>query len=209
MPSVVAEDEVAVSGLTDAEASEIRARGLGYSVESDSGRGYLQILRQNVFTFLNMVLVVIGGILISMGLWRDAVVATGLVLINALVGVIQEVRAKRRLAKIALLARAHARLIRNGAEREADPDELVVGDLLVIGPGDQILVDGRVVGAGTFECDESLLTGESDSIPKRAGDPSIPAPSASPVPAATSPKRSGTIVWPTRLRPVRGPTAWH
>jgi cation-transporting ATPase E len=157
-------------GLTDREAAEIRARGLGHAIKPDTGRTYRQIVRQNLLTFLNLVLVVIGGVLIGMGLWRDAIMATGLVLINAVVGIVQEVRAKRRLDQIALLTRAKARLIRDGTEREADPTELVQGDLLAVGPGDQILVDGRVVGSGSFDCDESLLTGESDLIPKKRGD---------------------------------------
>src|SRR5262245_35701977 len=93
-------------GLTDAEAADRRARGLGHAIKPDTGRTYRQIVRQNLLTFLNLVLVVIGGVLIGMGLWRDAIIATGLVLINAVVGIVQEVRAKRRLDQIALLTRA-------------------------------------------------------------------------------------------------------
>src|SRR4029453_10473826 len=85
--------------------------------------------------------------------------------------VVQEIRAKRTLDRIALLTRPKATVVRDGTEQTGDPSELVMGDVLSTGPGDQIVVDGVVIGDGKLEVDESLLTGESDLIPKRAGDP--------------------------------------
>ena len=158
-------------GLTSDEVAARHARGLRRTPQPTTDRTYIQIVRQNLFTFLNITLAIIGGVLISMGLWRDASIATGLVLINAVAGIIQEVIAKHRLDQIALLHRAKARVIRDGAEKQLDPSDVVEGDLLVVGPGDQVLVDGRIMGSGTLDCDESLLTGESDLVHKQAGDP--------------------------------------
>ncbi len=87
-----------------------------------------------------------------------------------LVSVVQELRAKRTLDRIALLTRPQAVAIREGQERLIDPGDIVVGDLLVVRPGDQIVVDGSVVDSGRLEVDESLLTGEADPVSKRAGD---------------------------------------
>jgi len=156
-------------GLTDREAALRRARGEGHTADVSTGRTYWEIARANLFTFFNITLIMLGAILISMGLWRDAIVASGLALLNAMVGAYQEMRAKQRLDRIALANRLPARVVRDGIEREIDPDEVVLGDLLVIGSGDLIHVDGEVVRSQSLECDESLLTGESDPVEKIAG----------------------------------------
>jgi cation-transporting ATPase E len=158
-------------GLSESEVVARRARGLGNTARLQTSRSYLQILRENAFTFINTVLFSIGLVLILMGRTGDAVVTAGLVLMNVVVGVVQEGRAKRTLDRIALLMRPKATVVREGRERTVDPAELVVGDVLVIRPGDQIVVDGQVVGDGRVDMDESLLTGESDLVPKRTGDP--------------------------------------
>jgi cation-transporting ATPase E len=160
-----------MQGLTESEAIARRARGQGNDVQLQTSRSYVQILRQNVFTFINTVLFSIGIVLILMGRVGDAVVTAGLVLMNVIVGVAQEGRAKRTLDQIALLTRPRATVVREGQERTIDPDEIVLGDVLVVHPGDQIVVDGQVVGDARMDVDESHLTGESDLIPKRAGDP--------------------------------------
>jgi cation-transporting ATPase E len=157
-------------GLSSSEVAERKASSPDRAPTPSTSRTYKQIVRQNLLTFLNITLAAIGVVLISMGLYRDAFFATGLVIINALVGIIQEVIAKRRLEQIALLNRARATVIRDGGEQQIDPDDVVEGDLLVLGPGDQVLVDGRIV-EGKLNLDESLLTGESDVVPKREGDP--------------------------------------
>jgi cation-transporting ATPase E len=160
-----------IQGLSASEVAARRQQGLGNDVQFRTGRTYLQILRQNVFTFINTILFAIGFFLILIGQTGDALVTAGLVLLNVVVGVVQEGRAKRKLDQIALLARPKATVVRDGREMVVDPSELVLGDLLLAGPGDQIVVDGLIVGDGRIEADESLLTGESDHIPKQAGDP--------------------------------------
>ncbi len=160
-----------IQGLSENEVVARRARGQGNDVRLETSRSYVQILKQNAFTFINTVLFAIGFLLVLMGRLGDALVTAGLVLMNVVVGVVQEGRAKRMLDRIALLTRPRATVIREGEERDVDPSEIVLGDVLVVHPGDQIVVDGQVVGSGRMDVDESLLTGESDLVPKRAGDP--------------------------------------
>lgn len=167
---MTAANEAAVRGLTDAEVVTRRAQGQSNGVKIQTTRSYAQILRENVFTFVNTVLFSIGAVLVMLGLYTDALLSVGIVAMNVVIGVIQEARAKRQLDQIALLTRPHATVIRDGQEREVDPAELVLGDVLVAKPGDQIVVDGRVISASDAEVDESLLTGESDAIPKKQGD---------------------------------------
>jgi cation-transporting ATPase E len=160
-----------IEGLSESEVIARRERGQGNSFQSEPGRSYLQILRKNAFTFINTVLLAIGVVLVLMGKVGDALVTAGLVLLNIVVGVVQEARAKRKLEHIALLTRPKATVIRGGQEREVDPGEVVLGDVLAVHPGDQIVVDGQVVGDGSMEVDESLLTGESERVHKQVGDP--------------------------------------
>lgn len=162
--------EVATTGLTEAEAIARRERGEGNNVKIQTSRTYGQILSQNVFTFINMALFFIGFLMILLGLWGDAIVSVGVILMNVVVSVVQEFRAKAKLDRIALLTRPKASVIRDGQEKVVDPSEIVLGDLIVAHAGDQIVVDGEVVGSGKMDVDESLLTGESDLIGKRAGD---------------------------------------
>ncbi|HSR29269.1 MAG TPA: HAD-IC family P-type ATPase, partial [Anaerolineae bacterium] len=158
-------------GLSESKVIALREQGQGNAVQFQTGRTYLQILRKNAFTFINTVLFAIGIFLILLGQLDDAVVTAGLVLMNVLVGVYQEGRAKRKLDQLALLTRPQATVVRSGQEQSVDPDELVLGDVLLAHPGDQIVVDGEVVGGGRMEVDESLITGESERILKQAGDP--------------------------------------
>ncbi len=157
-------------GLTEAEAADRRQRGLGNHVRLDTSRTYLQIVRANVLTFLNLVLFGIGIVLVLLGLYTDALLSVGIALMNVVVGLSQEVRAKRALDRIALLTRPKASLLRDGRLQTVDPNAIVVGDTLLARPGDQIVVDGQIID-GRMDVDESLLTGESDLIPKRPGDP--------------------------------------
>ena len=159
-----------IQGLSESEVLSRRQRGEGNDFEFKTSRSYSEILRENLFTFFNMVLIGLGIILFFLGKPIEAIITSGTVLINVLVAVIQEIRAKKKLDHIALLTRPKATVIREGGEKEIDPSEIVLGDALVVAPGDQIMVDGEVTGYGQMDVDESLLTGESKLIPKRAGD---------------------------------------
>jgi cation-transporting ATPase E len=164
-------DAASVGGLSEDEVITRRERGQGNVVHFQTGRTYLQIVRKNAFTFINTVLFSIGIVLMLMGQFGDALVTAGLVLMNVVVGVYQEGRAKHKLEQIALLTRPQAAVLRDGQEKSVDPSEIVLGDVLIVRPGDQIVVDGQVVGDGRIEVDESLLTGESARIRKQGGDP--------------------------------------
>jgi cation-transporting ATPase E len=157
-------------GLTEQEALSRRQKGQGNNIRIDTSRTYWQILWQNFFIFINVVLFSIGFVMILLGLWGDALVSVGVVLLNVVVNVIQEFRAKAKLDRIALLTRPKATVIRDGQEKVVDPSEIVLGDWIIVTAGDQIVVDGVIQGDGRIDVDESLLTGESDHITKRNGD---------------------------------------
>lgn len=158
------------SGLTSQEAARRLQAGESNAASMDSSRSYRRILLDNAFTPINTVLFVIGMILVALGLGADAVMTAGLVLVNVVVGVYQESRAKRQLDQIALLARPRAKVMRDGREQEILPDEIVRGDVLALQPGDQVQVDGTVLQAEGLSIDEALLTGESDLVRKEVGE---------------------------------------
>ena len=160
-------------GLSERDAALRRAQGQGNIVTFHTGRSYALILWQNAFTFINMLLFAVCSVLIWLGRLDDAVLTAGLVLMNVVVGVAQGWRAKHTLDHIALLTRPTATVRRGGRERAVDPREIVAGDLLRVRPGDQIVVDGEVVGAAgdtRIEVDESEVTGEAEHVSKRPGD---------------------------------------
>ncbi len=134
-----------------------RRAGRGNGARAGSSRTYLSILRTNLFTFFNNILFVIGGALLALGRTNDALVSVGLGLVNAVISSVQELRAKRTLDRLRLLHRAQVRVVRDGREREVGPEDVVEGDLLALGAGDQVVVDGPVE-SGRLEVDESLLT---------------------------------------------------
>lgn len=156
------------SGLTEAEVAVRRTQGLGNDAPISSGRTYIGILRENAFTVVNVLLMAIALVLVLLGLLGDAGVTAVLVVVNVVVGVFQETRAKRSLERLSVLTRPAATVMREGLERVVEPAEVVLGDRLIVRRGDQLMLDG-VIREGEIEVDESLLTGESDRIPKRPG----------------------------------------
>lgn len=157
-------------GLSFHEVEAQRAAGKGAVMSPPTGRTYAQMIREDVFPLINTFLFILCAALLLLGQFSEALVSAGTVLFNVLVSMVQEIRAKRALDRIALLIRPRATVIRDGCEQELDPGELVQGDLLILRAGDQVMADGPIVGAGQVEVDESLLTGESDPISKRPGE---------------------------------------
>jgi cation-transporting ATPase E len=157
------------TGLTTAEVERRRAQGLANDVDWHSSRSYVQILRENVFTLINDILFGLALLLAFVGRPIDALISLGVVSTNVVVSVVQEIRAKRLLDRISLLTRPTATVIRDGTSQVIPPDDLVVGDLVEVTAGDQFVLDGRLV-SGRLQADESLLTGESDLVPKQVGD---------------------------------------
>lgn len=157
------------TGLSSAEVSERIARGEVNRVEQQSGRSVSQILKGNIFTRFNAILGSLFGVIVVVGPIQDALF--GIVLFtNALIGIIQELRAKWTLDKLVILAAPKARVIRDGEMIELLNEELVLDDLVELGAGDQVSVDGEVMESRGLELDESLLTGESDAVTKDPGD---------------------------------------
>jgi len=158
------------SGLTSAEAQSRKLAGQSNAVTWRTSRSFARIVFENAATPINIALFSISAVLLGLQLFGDAFLTGGLVLGNVLVGVFQETRAKRQLDRIALLNRPQAVVVRDGVEREVAPEEIVVGDYVVLQPGEQVFVDGRLVSASGLGMDESLLTGESDILHKRQGE---------------------------------------
>jgi len=158
-------------GLSSAEVERRRAQGLGNDMPVKSSRPITAILRENVFSLTNLILFGIMIALVLVGKAEDAFVTGGVVLLNVALGVFQEIRAKRQLDRIALLTRPRATVIRDGEERAIDPSAVVAGDAVLVRPGDQIVVDGTLLTDSRIDVDESLLTGESDHVPKERGAP--------------------------------------
>ncbi len=158
-----------IDGLTLAEVAERRARGEVNDVPATASRTVAEIVRANVFTRFNALLGSLLVVILIVGPIQDALF--GFVLIaNASVGIFQEVRAKGTLDRLAVLTSPHARIVRAGAVGEAPVTDVVLGDVLELRPGDQVVVDGEVLDARGLEVDESLLTGESEPVAKRTGD---------------------------------------
>lgn len=164
------DDGIQITGLSTSEVTNRRRNGQGNNIKLETSRSYRDIIVTNVFNVINVILFAIGAVMISIGRISDAVTSVGLIVLNVIIGVYQEIRAKRQLDRIALLTRPKVNVIRDSHEQVIDPSELVLGDVIVVRAGDQFVVDGVVVGSGKIDVDESLLTGESDLIPKTAGD---------------------------------------
>ncbi|GAA2216352.1 HAD-IC family P-type ATPase [Nonomuraea monospora] len=152
-------------GLTSAQVASAKAN----HIPRRSSRSLSAILRANVFTLFNLVIGVLWALILIFGEWQDGLF--GLVIVaNALIGIIQELRAKRTLDRLAVINEAPVRVRRDGREQEIDPRDVVLGDLILLGAGDRLLVDGEVVHSDGLEIDESLLTGEADPVHKQPGD---------------------------------------
>ncbi|MDP5227958.1 MULTISPECIES: HAD-IC family P-type ATPase [Arthrobacter] len=157
-----------LAGLSEAEVAERVAAGAVNRTEDSTGRSIWDIVRSNVFTRINAIFAVLAAIVVSTGYFIDA--AFGLLIIaNSVVGIIQEVRAKRTLDRLAIVGQAKPRVRRDGTTLELPPEDVVRDDLIELGPGDQVMVDGEVLTAAGLEVDESLLTGESDAMAKAPG----------------------------------------
>jgi len=159
-----------LEGLTDAEVRERISAGKVNQYESRVSRSYLDIIIKNVCTTFNLILFILGIALLYFKEPISAASATGVIALNIFVATIQEIRAKRRLDKIALLLRPTVHVIREGTEKQIDPSKIVMDDIIHLTPGDQAQVDGEFLEANSIEMDESLLTGESSTRRKKKGD---------------------------------------
>lgn len=155
-------------GLTSAQVAERHGDGRGNTQRQPSSRSIGDILRENIFTLFNGILTVCFVAVIVLGDLRDGFFY-GVVVVNALIGIVQEVRAKVVLDRAALLAAPESRVRRDGEAVSVPVEGVVLDDLLVLRPGDQIPADARVVESTGLSLDESMLTGESDPVFKDEG----------------------------------------
>ncbi|MGE4577141.1 MAG: HAD-IC family P-type ATPase [Candidatus Methanomethylophilaceae archaeon] len=161
---------MAVRGLSADEVNQRRASGLVNTVESSVSRSYRDIFIENFLNWFNLILILLGIALYLLGEYTSAVSATGIIALNILVSTFQEIKAKRRLDKIALLLRPKVMVIRDRSEREIDQSEIVMDDVVHLVSGDQALVDGEIIEMRSLEMDEAALSGESSPVRKRVGD---------------------------------------
>jgi cation-transporting ATPase E len=156
-------------GLTSDEVRGRRGAGLVNRAAERPSRTVAQILRANLLTRFNALLGALLVVILVVGPVQDGLF--GIVLVaNSAVGIVQELRAKRTLDRLSVLNAPTATVVRDGSTSEVAVEEVVLDDVLVIGPGDQVCVDGTVLEAEGLEVDESLLTGEADPVAKRPTD---------------------------------------
>ena len=156
-------------GLTDAEVAQRIAEGKSNDIPERAARSIAEIVRANVFTRINAILGVLLMIVVATGSLINGLFGL-LIIANSVIGMVQEIRAKQTLDKLAIVGQAKPLVRRQSGTRAVPPREVVLDDVIELGPGDQIVVDGQIVEAENLEIDESLLTGEADPIDKDVGD---------------------------------------
>jgi cation-transporting ATPase E len=159
-------------GLTQAQVAERTADGRTNAFTADTSRSVWNIVSANVFTLFNAI---VGGcflVLLLLGRWQDALFGLA-AFANAIIGCVQEFRAKAKLDRLALLNAPRARVRRDGAELEIAPADVVQDDILVLRAGDQVPADAIVAQSRALQIDESMLTGESDAVDKSRGDEAL------------------------------------
>lgn len=132
-------------------------------------RSVSQIIASNTFTLFNLVNVILGALIFTTGSYTN-LLFLGVAIVNTAIGTFQEIRAKKQLDSLTILNQAQARVRRNGQEQMIPQDQIVDGDVLLLRRGDQLVVDGTVIGTSHVEIDESPLTGEPNAISKVPGD---------------------------------------
>ena len=157
------------AGLSQEEA-ERRLRERGPAPKEATSRSYRSIVIGNTFTIFNLILAVFGAATIAFGNPKDALFL-GILVANTVIGSFQEVRAKRALDKLAALVAPAATVVRDGSPRQVPIGDVVVGDLVRVRSGDQVVADGTLVRAEGLALDESNLTGESEAVVRAVGDP--------------------------------------
>ncbi len=157
-------------GLTSAEAEQSRILGHVNRVRRSDAAEYRDIVLRNVLTVFNALVVPAAIALFLFGKYQGAVAVSGLAIINTVLGLVQEVRAKRHLSRLTLLVETRVRVVRDDKEVEIPAGDVVLGDVILLRSGEPVVADGPVVEAHFLEVDEALLTGESDPVSRKPGD---------------------------------------
>lgn len=156
------------TGLTAQQVQEHRMHGWTNQPVDPPSKTTKEIIQENVFTYFNLIFLVLAVLLCLVGSFRDLTFLPVIVL-NTLIGIIQETRAKKVLDNLTMLNAPHAMVIRNGKKSQINAEDLVIDDIVIFEAGNQVCADAEVC-AGEVQVNESLLTGESDEITKRKGD---------------------------------------
>jgi cation-transporting ATPase E len=167
---VATDDAFLKRGLTTSDVAERVANGQVNRPPRDGFAAYRDIVVRNTLTLFNALVVPAAVALFLLAEYRGAWAVSAMAVINTLIGLVQELRAKRHLDTLALLAEAKARVVRDGEERAIPAGDVVLGDLIRLAAGEPVVADGAVLTATYLEVDEALLTGESDPVPRRVGD---------------------------------------
>ena len=157
-----------LTGLTDEQVNARIAEGKVNADENPNTRTYKQIVRENTLTFFNFLNLVLLVLVLLVGSYKNAFFVC-IIIINTLIGIAQEIRAKKTIDKLAILTARKSVVIREGQKWTVPTEELVLDDVVCLKTGDQVPADARIL-EGSLEVNESLLTGESDNLPKNEGD---------------------------------------
>lgn len=156
------------TGLTQAQVNEYMENGWGNLAVDPPSKSVTEIIKTNVFTYFNLIFTIIAVLLIIVGSFRDLTFLP-IIILNTVIGIVQEIRAKETLEKLTVLNAPKSHVMRDGKQKELPSEELVLDDIVIFQSGNQICADAVVLN-GEVSVNESLLTGESDEITKRQGD---------------------------------------
>ena len=159
------------NGLTTAQVAERVALGQVNRTPEGQWGTIAGILRRNTLTLFNFLVVPAAATLFALKDWRGAWAISVMAVVNSVLGIAHELRAKRHLDRLTLLGETRVRVTRDGVEKIIPSRDVVLGDLIHLSPGETLVADGRLLTASFLELDEALLTGESDSVARNAGDP--------------------------------------
>lgn len=157
-----------MTGLTNEEVQERIAQGQVNNNENPNTRTYKQIILENTLTFFNFLNLVLLVLVLVVGSYKNSMFV-GIIFINTVIGIIQEVRAKKTIDKLAILTESKTVVLREGKKWKISTEKLVVDDLIFLKAGEQVPADAKIL-EGSLEVNESLLTGEADNLPKNTGD---------------------------------------
>ena len=157
-----------MTGLTNEQVQERIAEGKVNFNENPNTRTYKQIVKENTLTFFNFLNAVLLVLVLFVGSYKNSMFV-GIIIINTVIGIIQEIRAKKTIDKLAILTESKAVVLRDGKKWSISTEKLVLDDLIYLKTGEQIPADCRII-EGNLEVNESLLTGEADNLGKGEGD---------------------------------------
>ena len=160
-------NRINITGLTDEEVRQRVEEGLTNRADISTDKTTKEIVISNVFTYFNLIFLVITILLIMVGSFRNLTFLP-IIIGNTVIGIVQEIRAKKTLEKMSLLNAPHADVIRNGSVKQISTEGLVKDDVILLTAGKQICADAVVI-SGNIQVNESLLTGEADEVEKTEG----------------------------------------